>query len=215
MASLSSNLLPISDVASGSVNSYNERYSEVRAILAGEMWSFVRLKPNPFWPLKEMNYWLSTWNGFMTAYLLCPILPTEPILEDEEEEEEDDRRIRASLDSMSCAFDSWRNCCFKTLDGLPSSWTKIDSRCDDIIQRGFPVVATSSEDVRRQYAFSYAKLEMLHAPYTKRVIALFDELRLRLRCPHVPFFTDAPSFDPTGPRPINGFHVGMRPIRVS
>ncbi|KAJ7592260.1 hypothetical protein C8J56DRAFT_1046628 [Mycena floridula] len=113
---------------------------------------------------------------------------------------------------MSRAFDDWRNCCCRTPNSLPTSWTKIDGRCNDILERGFPTVVTSTEDTRLRYLYCYASLEMLHAPYTQCFIGLFDQLRLRIHAPRLPFFMNAPDYDPLGSRPINSFNIGMRPV---
>ncbi|KAJ7574486.1 hypothetical protein C8J56DRAFT_1064691 [Mycena floridula] len=136
-------------------------------------------------------------------------VPSEAFNKAEVQEQQDDWRIRASFDMMSRAFDDWRNCCCQTPNSLPASWTKIDGRCDDILERGFPAVVTSTEDTRLRYLYCYASLEMLHAPYTQHFIGLFDQLRLRIHAPHLPFFMNAPDYDPLGSHPINSFNIGM------
>ncbi|KAJ7573408.1 hypothetical protein C8J56DRAFT_1066121 [Mycena floridula] len=238
MAAPSYNNIYSTGIAAGSVDFYDERYTEVRASLANEVAFFAKVKPNPFWLLKEVSYWLATWNGFMsepevsvivqtlakqptlldlvhkaatsdTTYLFFPNIPSEAFNKAEVQEQQDDWRIRASFDTMSRAFDDWRNCCCRTPNSLPASWTKIDGRCDDILDHGFPTVVTSTEDTRLWYLYCYTSLEMLHMPYTQRFIGLFDQLRLRIHAPHLPFFMNAPDYDPLGSRPINRFNIGM------
>ncbi|KAJ7575723.1 hypothetical protein C8J56DRAFT_1062962 [Mycena floridula] len=192
MAAPSYNTIFSTSIATGSVDSYDERYREVRATLADDVSHFGQVKLNPFWLLKEVNYWLVTWNGFMATYLLFPPLPSEAYNKDKVQEQQDDRRICATFDSMSCSFDAWRNCC-----------------CPP------PIVITSHEDVRLRYLHSYASMEMLHAPYTRRFILLFDQFRQRIHTPRLPFFLDAPEFDPLGSCPTNRFHFVLRPVRFS
>ncbi|KAJ7588695.1 hypothetical protein C8J56DRAFT_889458 [Mycena floridula] len=157
MAAPSHNNIYSTGIAAGSVDFYDERYTEVRASLANEVAFFAKVKPNPFWLLKEVSYWLATWNGFMTTYLFFPNVPSEAFNEAEVQEQQDDWRIRASFDTMSRAFDDWRNCCCRTPNSLPASWTKIDGRCNDILDHGFPAVVTSTEDTRLRLS-SYCSL---------------------------------------------------------
>ncbi|KAJ7599693.1 hypothetical protein C8J56DRAFT_1037267 [Mycena floridula] len=73
----------------------------------------------------------------------------------------------------------------------------------------------SHEDVCLCYLHSYASMEMLHAPYTRRFILLFDQFHQRIHAPRLPFFLDAPEFDPLGSRPTNRFHFVLHPVCFS
>ncbi|KAJ7599569.1 hypothetical protein C8J56DRAFT_1040454 [Mycena floridula] len=101
MAAPSYNNIYSTGIAAGSVDFYDERYTEVRASLANEVAFFAKVKPNPFWLLKEVSYWLATWNGFMTTYLFFPNVPSEAFNEAEVQEQQDDWHIRASFNTMS------------------------------------------------------------------------------------------------------------------
>ncbi|KAJ7577687.1 hypothetical protein C8J56DRAFT_1060862 [Mycena floridula] len=165
MAAPSYNNIYSTGIAAGSVDFYDERYTEVRASLANEVAFFAKVKPNLFWLLKEVSYWLATWNGFMRST---------------RQRFKNNRMTGASeLPSIRCPELSMTG--ETAVAGLPILFpchgpkSMVDAM---ILDHGFPTVVTSTEDTRLRYLYCYASLEMLHAPYTQRFIGLFDQLRL-------------------------------------